>query len=65
MSWTADNGLAWLVRVLYDQEQIKTFSQELLIVVNTSYYFSVVVIAALALSKVYLFVKWGSKDPEA
>lgn len=27
MTWTADNGLAPLVRLLYDQQQIKTFSQ--------------------------------------
>lgn len=63
MTWTADNGLASLVRVLYDQQQIKTFSQELLIVVNTSYYFAIIAIVAFGLAVAYrLVAKRGSSS---
>jgi hypothetical protein len=63
MTWTAESGLAPLVRLLYDQEQIKTFAQELLIVVNTSYYFSLIVIVAFAAATIYrLAVARGSSD---
>ena len=41
------------MRLLYDQQQIKTFAQELLIVVNTSYYFSLISIAAFGAASAY------------
>jgi uncharacterized membrane protein YiaA len=53
MTWTADSGLAPLVRLFYDQQQIKTFAQELLIVVNTSYYFSLIVIVAFGAASIH------------
>lgn len=56
MTWTSESGLAPLVSLLYDQKQIKTFAQELLIVVNTSYYFSLIVIVAFAAAAVYRLV---------
>jgi heme/copper-type cytochrome/quinol oxidase subunit 2 len=65
MTWTAESGLAPLVRLFYDQQQIKTFAQELLIVVNTSYYFSLIVIVAFALATVYSFVKGKSSADNA
>lgn len=66
MTWTADDGLAPLVRLLYDQREIKTFSQELLIIVNTSYYFAIIVIVAFAAAIAYrLIAKWGSSSEGA
>lgn len=65
MTWTAESGLAPLVRLLYDQQQIKTFAQELLIVVNTSYYFSLIVIFAFAAAALYrLLFNRKNEGPE-
>lgn len=60
MTWTADSGLAPLVRLFYDQQQIKTFAQELLIVVNTSYYFSLIVIVAFGAASIQRIFASGS-----
>lgn len=62
MTWTAESGLAPLVRLLYDQQQIKTFAQELLIVVNTSYYFSLIVIVAFAAASAYSYLRGRGED---
>lgn len=56
MNWTADDGLSALVRLLYSQQKIKTFSQELKIIVTTSYYFALIIIAASSIAEVYKFV---------
>jgi hypothetical protein len=56
MNWTADDGLATLVKLLYSQQKIKTFSQELKIIVTTSYYFALITIAAFSVAEVYKFV---------
>lgn len=53
MDWTANNGLATLVKLFYDQREIKTFSQELRIVVNTAYYFSLIVIITYGAAEIY------------
>ena len=52
MNWTANGGLAPLVKLFYDQNQITTFTQELKIVINTAYYFSLFVIVCYALGEV-------------
>jgi hypothetical protein len=63
MTWTAGSGLAPLVRLLYDQQVIKTFAQELLIVVNTSYYFSLIVIISFAAATIHrLFAARSSSN---
>lgn len=64
MTWTADSGLAPLVRLFYDQQQIKTFAQELLIVVNTSYYFSLIVIVAFGAASIHRIFASGSSASE-
>ena len=39
MNWTTDDGLADFVKMIYHQNQIKTFAQESRIVINTAYYY--------------------------
>ena len=53
MNWTADDGLASLVSLLYHQQQIKTFDQELKIILTTAYYFSVFTILYYAIAELY------------
>jgi hypothetical protein len=57
MNWTADGGLASIVKLIYNQNQIKTFSQELRIVVNTAYYYSLLSILFYGAGEVYRLVK--------
>lgn len=56
MSWTADEGLAPLVRLFYYQHEIKTFSQELKIIVTTAYYFALIAITAFGIAEIYKFL---------
>jgi len=53
MTWTADDGLANLVSLFYHQQQIKTFNQELKIILKTAYYFSVLSIIYYAAAELY------------
>ena len=62
MNWTADDGLADIVKLFYRQNRIQTFSQELKIVVNTIYYFSLLVIVCYAIGEIYRLAK--KKDEE-
>ena len=62
MNWTADDGLANLVTYFYNQSEIKTFSQELKIVINTVYYFSLLVIIFYGIGAIYSLLK--KKDEE-
>lgn len=62
MNWTADGGIAPLVRHFYYQQQIKTFSQELKIVITTAYYFAVLVIVIYGVG--WLWQLWSKKDED-
>jgi len=53
MSWTADDGLATIVSLFYRQQQIKTFNQELKIILTTAYYFSVLSIIYYGAADLY------------
>jgi hypothetical protein len=53
MTWTADDGLASLVSLFYHQQQIKTFDQELKIILTTAYYFSVFTILYYGIADLY------------
>lgn len=53
MTWTADDGLASLVSLFYSQQQIKTFDQELKIILKTAYYFSVLSIIYFGAAELY------------
>jgi len=53
MTWTADDGLASLVSLFYSQQQIKTFNQELKIILKTAYYFSVLSIIYFGAAELY------------
>jgi len=57
MNWTANDGLANFVKLIYNQNQIKTFSQELKIVINTAYYFSLLALSFYAVGEVYRLAK--------
>ena len=65
MNWTADNGLANFVRYFYNQNEIKTFNQELKIVINTVYYFSLLVIIFYGIGAVYSLAKKKDEDNAA
>ena len=62
MNWTADGGIAPLVKMFYNQRQIKTFSQELKIIVITAYYFSVLAVFVYGVGWLYDIVT--RKDEE-
>jgi hypothetical protein len=53
MTWTADDGLASVVSLFYSQQQIKTFDQELKIILKTAYYFSVLSIIYYGAADLY------------
>ena len=53
MNWTADGGIAPLVSMFYNQRQIKTFSQELKIIVITAYYFAILAIIVYSAGWLY------------
>jgi len=57
MNWTADGGLSSIVKLIYHQHQITTFSQELKIVINTAYYYSLLTIVFYAAGEVYRLIK--------
>ena len=57
MNWTADGGLEAIVKLFYHQHQVKTFSQELKIVINTAYYYSLLTIVFYAVGEVYRLAK--------
>lgn len=62
MNWTADDGLANLVRLFYHQNKIQTFTQELKIVINTTYYFSLLVILSYGAGELYRLFKKKDED---
>jgi hypothetical protein len=53
MTWTANDGLASLVSLFYSQHQIKTFDQELKIILKTAYYFTVLSIIYFGAAELY------------
>lgn len=62
MNWTADGGIAPLVKMFYYQQQIKTFSQELKIVICTAYYFSVLCIGCYGAGWLYYLASRKEED---
>lgn len=62
MNWTADGGIAPLVSHFYYQQQIKTFSQELKIVIITAYYFAVLVVFIYGVGWVYALLSRGEDE---
>lgn len=57
MNWTADDGLANFVNYFYYQSEIKTFNQQLKIIINTVYYFSLLVIVFYGIGAIYSLAK--------
>lgn len=56
MSWTVDNGIKEVVSVFYDEKNIKSFWEELSMIIVTAYYFSILSIGAFALGTIYKYI---------